>query len=115
MSRTQAKTEARILRPAKSAMQSGRQRTRAWVLEFEPEAAKAADPLMGWAGSTDTQSQVRLQFPSRDAAVAFAEKNGLSYTVQDPRKRRVRPKSYAKNFIPETAGPKRRDDRGGRP
>ncbi len=97
-------TKARIFRPAKTAMQSGRGRTRTWVLEFEPEAAKAADPLMGWAGSTDTRGQVRLKFPSRDAAVAFAEKNGLSYTVQDPRKRRVRPKSYADNFIPKTAG-----------
>ena len=101
---TQAKTQARIFRPAKTAMQSGGGRTRTWVLEFEPEAAKTADPLMGWAGSTDTRGQVRLTFPSRDAAVAFAEKNGFSYTVQEPRKRRVRPKSYADNFIRKTAG-----------
>ena len=97
-------TQARIFRPTKTAMQSGRGRTRAWVLEFESEAAKTADPLMGWAGSTDTRGQVRLTFPSRDAAVAFAEKNGLSYTVQEPRKRRVRPKSYADNFIRKMAG-----------
>ncbi len=101
---TQARTQARIFQPAKTAMQSGRGRTRTWVLEFEPESAKAADPLMGWAGSADTRGQVRLKFPSRDAAVAFAEKNGLSYTVRDPRKRRVRPKNYADNFIPKTAG-----------
>lgn len=79
-------------------MQSGRGMTRHWVLEFDPGAPKLADPLMGWLGSSDTRSQVRLKFGSRDAAVAFAERNGLNYRIEEPKVRRIRPKSYAENF-----------------
>ena len=87
----------RIYHPARTAMQSGRRKTRHWVLEFEP-AAKGIDPLMGWTESADTRNQVRMRFPSREAAVAFAEKRGLEADVFDPRPRRVKPKSYAANF-----------------
>ena len=91
-------TTVNIYRPSKTAMQSGSGKTRQWMLEFEPGAPKLADPLMGWLGSSDTQSQVRLKFDSREAAVAFAERNGLAYRVLEPNARRVRPKSYAENF-----------------
>ncbi|MFQ5619884.1 MAG: ETC complex I subunit [Rhodospirillales bacterium] len=91
-------TEARIYRPAKTAMQSGRAKTRKWVLEFEPAAAKIVDPLMGWTGSADTREQVHMTFDSRDEAVAFAEKNGLEFRVEEPKTRRIRPKNYADNF-----------------
>ena len=93
-----AVTTVNIYRPSKTAMQSGSRKTRQWMLEFEPGAPKLADPLMGWLGSSDTQSQVRLKFDSRDAAVAFAKRNGLAYRVHEPKARRVRPKSYAENF-----------------
>ncbi len=91
-------TEVRIYRPSKSAMQSGRINTRQWVLEYEPGARKETDPLMGWIGSADTRGQVRLQFNSREEAVAFAKKNGLTFRLQDSKAQRVKPKNYAENF-----------------
>ena len=89
--------QARIYQPAKTAMQSGRRKTRYWVLEFEP-SPKDIDPLMGWTASADTRNQVRMRFASKETAVAFAEKNGLEADVFDPHARRVRPKSYAAKF-----------------
>ena len=97
-------TQARISRPVKNVMQSGRANVGTWVLEFEPEAAKRPDPLMGWANSSDTRGQVRLRFASRDEAVAFAQSNGLSYRILEPKERRIRPKSYSGNFIPKSLG-----------
>ncbi len=91
-------TEVRIFRPAKTVMQSGRRNVKRWVLEYEPEQAKETDPLMGWIGSGDTRQQVRLKFDSKEEAIAFAKKNGLSARVQEPRSRRIRPKNYADNF-----------------
>ena len=88
----------RIYRPAKTAMQSGRGNTRSWVLEFEPAAPKAHDPLMGWVSSADTNGQVRLHFASKEDALAYAAKRGLDAEVEVPRERRIRPKSYADNF-----------------
>lgn len=89
----------RIYRPAKNAMQSGRANSRRWVVEFEPVERKAPDPLMGWLGSRDTLSQVRLKFDSREEAVAFAEREGLTYTVVEERpKPPMKPKNYADNF-----------------
>jgi len=90
--------EVRIYQPAKTAMQSGRANTRQWVLEFDPSAPKAPDPLMGWIGSPDTNGQLRLSFDSKEEAIAFAKKNGLPYRVFEPKERRIRPKSYAENF-----------------
>jgi len=89
--------QARIYRPAKSAMQSGRRKTGKWVLEFEPPA-RAIDPLMGWTASADTREQVRMRFDSKEAALAFAKKQGLSADVFDPQAPKIRPKSYASNF-----------------
>ena len=90
--------KVRIYQPAKTAMQSGRAKTRKWRLDFEPSEPKKADPLMGWIGSGDTRAQLRLEFESREAAIAYAEKQGLDYVVEEPHLRRVRPKSYADNF-----------------
>ena len=91
-------TEVRIYRPAKNAMQSGRANTRKWVLEFEPAAAKEIDPLMGWTGSADTRSQVRMTFDSKEDAVAFAERKGFTVNLHDPQAPSVRAKSYSDNF-----------------
>ena len=90
--------DVRIFRPTKNAMQSGRARTKRWALEFEPGARKTADPLMGWIGSADTQGQLHLYFETREEAIAFADKNGLTYRIEEPKERRVTPKSYAANF-----------------
>ena len=89
---------ARIFRPAKSAMQSGLAKTREWVLEFEPASARRQDPLMGWTSSSDMLAQVRLTFDDKDAAVAYAEKNGIPYQVIEPQDATRKTVSYSDNF-----------------
>jgi NADH dehydrogenase len=91
---------AKIYRPARSAMQSGQAGTRDWVLEFVPEDRKTLDPLMGWTGSGDMNRQVRLRFETEEAAVAYAERNGLAYEVFEPKERRhvLRQNGYGDNF-----------------
>jgi hypothetical protein len=89
---------ARIFRPAKTAMQSGRGNTRRWVLEYEPATRREPDPLMGWASARDTLNQVRLKFETLEEAKQFAEKKGLDFTVLEPQERTFKPKNYADNF-----------------
>lgn len=89
---------ARIYKPAKTAMQSGRANTREWVLEFEPAQRKSPDPLMGWVGSGDTPQQVRLSFATKEEAVAYCKRRRIDHEVYEPKERAVRPKSYASNF-----------------
>ena len=69
---------ARIYQRPKNAMQSGKAMTDQWLLDFDPAEAKQADPLMGWAGSGDTQAQVTLQFASKDEAQAYADRHGIA-------------------------------------
>jgi hypothetical protein len=89
---------ARIFRPAKTAMQSGRASTRDWVLVFEPNSARVPDPLMGWTQTTDTDGQIRLTFDTREAAVAYARRHGIAFEVlPDPEVKRI-VKAYADNF-----------------
>ena len=66
---------ARIYRPAKTAMQSGRAKTRKWVLEYEPATRRDPDPLMGWSSARDTLNEVQLRFDTLEEALAFAKKN----------------------------------------
>lgn len=89
---------ARIYRPAKTAMQSGKAKTQRWILEFEPEAARSVEPLMGYTSSSDMKSQVRLSFDSEEEAIAYARRNGIAHRVEKPAERRVRGASYADNF-----------------
>jgi hypothetical protein len=89
---------ARIYKPAKSAMQSGRAKTRHWVLEWEPAERKRLDPLMGWTSSGDTMGQVHLNFETLEAAIGYAERHGIEYQVQPPHEREIEPKAYADNF-----------------
>jgi hypothetical protein len=90
--------DARIYQPAKPAPQSGRLKTKFWIVEHEPAARQEPDSLIGWVGSGDTENQVILRFPTKEAAIAYCRKNGLTYTVSEPHARVVRPKSYAENF-----------------
>jgi hypothetical protein len=90
--------QARIYRPAKNPMQSGRANTQKWVLEYEPASPRRLDPLMGWTSSSDTRRQVRIKFDTKEEAVAFAQKRGLAYTIDEPQRRQIRPKVYADNF-----------------
>ncbi len=90
--------KAKIYRPAKSAMQSGAANTQDWVLEYELKTPRRPEDLMGWTSSGDTLNQVQLRFPSREAAVAFAEGNGWEYSVSLAHEKTVRPRSYLDNF-----------------
>jgi hypothetical protein len=89
---------ARIFSPAKTAMQSGKAKTGYWVLEFDLKNPKRIDPLMGYTTSADTREQVRLTFASKDEAVAYAEKEGLDFRVEEPKEAKRRQISYAENF-----------------
>jgi hypothetical protein len=89
---------ARIFKPARNAMQSGKAKPKEWILEFEPRDAKRPDPLMGWAGSSDTLGQVTLRFATREEAIAYAEKRGIDYELEMPHTTKLKPKSYADNF-----------------
>ena len=89
---------ARIFRPAKSALQSGRAHTRKWVLEYEPATRRQLEPLMGWTSAEDTLNEVQLRFETMEEAIAFATKNALDYTVIAPHDATAKPKSYADNF-----------------
>jgi len=93
--------DVRIYRPAKTAMQSGRANTRQWVMEFEPSSPRTIEGLMGWTTSHDTTEQVRLRFATREDAVAFAKRHGLTYDLEEPHEPKRRPKSYAENFRPD--------------
>ncbi len=89
---------ARIYRPAKTAMQSGKANTRKWRLEFRADRARRPDPLMGWTSIDGTQSQVRLEFDTKDLAVAYAEKHGIDAKVFEPRERSLKLRAYSDNF-----------------
>lgn len=88
----------RVYQPRKNAMQSGRAKTKYWLVEFEPGAQVRNDSLMGWVGQGDTRNQLRLRFETRDEAVAYCEREKLDYQLVETKKRRVLPKSYAENF-----------------
>ncbi|MEE9433538.1 MAG: ETC complex I subunit [Sphingorhabdus sp.] len=89
---------ARIFQRSKNAMQSGKARTDKWVLEFLPSEARKADPLMGWAGSGDTQVQVKLDFPSSDAAQAYAHRYGIEAAIENTQPKALKLQTYADNF-----------------
>ena len=98
--------QARIFRPAKSAMSSGTAKTRKWVLEFAKASAREIDPLMGWTSSDDTQSQVRMTFDTKEEALEYAKDNGIDAVVTDPHSRRpnVRAGGYGENFATNRRG-----------
>jgi ETC complex I subunit conserved region len=89
---------ARIYRPTKTAMQSGKAKTTDWVLDFEPSEAKEVEPLMGWTTSGDTRQQVRLRFDTKEEAIAYCERNGVPYQVFDPKTTKRPFISYSDNF-----------------
>ena len=89
---------ARIFIPAKNAMQSGKAKSKEWVLEFEPSSARVSDPLMGWTQSTDMNGQVRLMFETREEAVAYAQRHGIAFEVLTPKEHRRIIRAYADNF-----------------
>jgi hypothetical protein len=90
---------ARIFRPSKTAMQSGKGNTLEWLLEFEPRDARRPDPLMGWTQTGDTDSsQVRLAFETKEEAVRYADTHGIAFQLIDPKPAKRIIKAYADNF-----------------
>lgn len=97
---------ARIYKPARTAMQSGTAKTKHWVLEYVAGQARSVDPLMGWTSSSDTQAQVKLRFDTKEAALEYAEENGIDAVVQEPKTRKpnIRPGGYGENFATNRRG-----------
>jgi hypothetical protein len=89
---------ARIYKPTRTAMQSGQAKTKDWVLDFDPEQPRNVEPLMGWTSSGDMRQQVRLQFDTKEEAVAYCERHGLAYRVIEPKQTTRRTIAYADNF-----------------
>ena len=98
----EADMNAKIYKPSKTAMQSGRKgkisRGCEWVLTYPRRSAATPDRLMGWQSSSDTARQVRMHFPDLNSAIAYAVSNDIDYVVQQPKSRRAKPKAYADNF-----------------
>jgi hypothetical protein len=89
---------ARIYKPARTAMQSGKAKTKEWVLDYEPEQPRTVEPLMGWTSSADMKQEVQLFFDTAEEAVAYCERHGIPHQVfqaKPPVRQRI---SYADNF-----------------
>jgi hypothetical protein len=79
-------------------MQSGRGKTKDWVLDYEPEEPRVVESLMGWTTSGDMKSQVRLRFATKDEAIAYAQRRGIPFEVRESKSAARRGLSYADNF-----------------
>ena len=90
--------KAKIYKPSKSSMQSGTKKYNKWVLEFISEKP-GINPLMGWESSTDTYSELILEFSTKELAIDYAKKNKIIYELIEPKIRKISKKSYADNFI----------------
>ena len=90
--------KAKIYIPNKSPMQSGLGKTNKWILEFITKDP-TKNPLMGWESSTDTLTELKLEFTSKELAINYAKKKKIDYEVIEPKKRKIVKKSYADNFL----------------
>ena len=90
--------KAKIYKPSKTAMQSGIKKFDKWIIEFITEDP-GKNPLMGWESSTDTYSELKLEFKSKDLAIDYAKKNNIDFEILESQKRKLTKKSYADNFI----------------
>ena len=90
--------KAKIYKPSKTAMQSGRSKYNNWVLKFLDQKNQLKDTMMGWNGGSSTVSQIELKFSSKEEAVSYAKKNSIDYEVLESSERKVINKSYADNF-----------------
>lgn len=91
-------TTVRIYQPCRSAMQSGKGKTKGWVLEFETRDPLKPDPIMGWTSSKDMRAELHLPFQSLEDALCYAKANGFSYTIYNSTHNSVSPQSYGTNF-----------------
>lgn len=88
----------RIYSPAKTAMQSGKTKTGEWVLEYEAQSGRKVESMMGYTSSSDMNSQIKLKFPTLEAAKQYCEKKNLAFQVHQPHQQRRRQVTYAENF-----------------
>lgn len=95
---------AKIYQPSRTAMQSGQGKDK-WLLEYEPEAPRQIEPLMGWTSSTDMKSQIKLRFETKEEAIAYAQRAGIPYRVEEPKPAARRLISYSDNFRPNRFTP----------
>ena len=79
-------------------MQSGLKKTNKWILEFETKNP-TINPLMGWESSSDTLSELKLEFSSKEKAIDYAKKRKIDFEIIEPKKRKILKKSYADNFL----------------
>ena len=79
-------------------MQSGLAKNNKWVIEFETKNP-GVNPLMGWESSSDTLSELNLEFSTKELAAEYAKKNKINFEIVEPQKRRTVKKSYADNFL----------------
>ena len=89
---------AKIYKPTKTAMQSGKKSTKKWLLEFDT-LDNGINPLMGWESSQDTMSEVKLEFSTKEQAINYAKKNNIDYYIVEPQKYKLIKKSYSDNFL----------------
>ena len=89
--------KAKIFKPSKTAMQSGLAKSDKWVIEYITDET-GINPLMGWESSTDTLSELKLEFSSKDLAIEYAKKNKIDFEIIDEKKRKIVRKSYSDNF-----------------
>ena len=90
--------KAKIYKPSKTAMQSGRNNSKNWIIEFNTKKP-GINPLMGWESSTDTLSEIKMDFSTKDNAIEYAKKNNIDFELIEPKKRKIIKKSYSDNFI----------------
>ena len=90
--------KAKIYKPSKTAMQSGTKKYDKWVIEYVTEKP-GINPLMGWESSTDTLTELKLEFSTKALAIEYAKKNKINFEIIDSKIRKIIKKSYADNFI----------------
>ena len=91
-------TVARIYQPSKTSMQSGKAKTKLWILDYNPSDNQFIEPLMGWSGTHQTQSQIQLRFKTSEDAIAYAQRQGLDFIVQTAQFACPKIRSYSDNF-----------------
>ena len=90
--------KAKIYKPTKSAMQSGKRNSKNWILEHDTEN-NSYNPLMGWESSKDMMNEVKLEFETKDQAINYAKKNNILYYIVEPKKAKIIKRSYTDNFL----------------
>ena len=79
-------------------MQSGKGKSKNWVLLHVRQSGRGIDPLMGYSSSSDMQAQVRLTFDTKEEAETYARRQGLAYRIEAPHDAEVKRSVYTDNF-----------------